>query len=78
MVKALFHKCNSYFKCDFGYGLDILMQFAKILKLNVLKMEKVMTWYNLQFGYEKHYVSLEKYGLISKRDILNFYLSEGR
>lgn len=67
---------NRYFKCDFDYGLDILLQFAEILKLEVPNMKKVMQWYKVQTCEFEHKVNLQNCGLNSKEDILDFYQVE--
>ena len=64
---------NSYFTCDFGYGLDILLQFAEILNLQVPTMKKIMQWYNSHTGEKESRINLKNYGLTSKEKILEFY-----
>lgn len=64
---------NRYFKCDFGYGLDILSQFAEILNLHSPTMKKILQWYNSNAKITGHSVNLESCGLTSKEKILDFY-----
>lgn len=65
---------NRYFKCDFGYGLDIFLQFAEILNLNVPNMKQIMQWYNFKIDNKNHFIFLKDYGLISRQEILEFYI----
>lgn len=67
---------DRYFKCDFGYGLDILLQFAEILNLYTPTIEKVMGWYAKQTGYKEHLVNLLEYGLNSVGKIYQYYKIE--
>ena len=64
---------NRFFVCDFGYGLDILQQFANVLKINAPTMKKVMAWYNERAGITKHFLDIADYGLTSKEKICRFY-----
>ena len=65
---------DRYFACDFGYGLDILLQFSKALNLRAPTMEKVMAWYNETMNSNKHCVNILEYGLTSAEKIYDYYL----
>lgn len=64
---------NRYFKCDFEFGLDIFLQFAEILKLNVPTMQNVMNWYRQRTKNFTRAVNLAEYGIKSERNIYKFY-----
>ena len=64
---------NRYFKCDFEYGLDILLQFAETLNLDSPTMREVMAWYRQKTKNFNRAVNLAEYGIKSKADIYNFY-----
>lgn len=64
---------NRYFVCDFGYGLDILLQFAEILNVDAPTINEVMAWYSRVTNTAAHKVNLRDYDLQDKEDIYNFY-----
>ena len=64
---------NRYFKCDFEFGLDILLQFAETLKLTSPTMNEVMNWYKRKTGNFARAVKLVDYGINSEQDIYKFY-----
>ena len=64
---------NRYFKCDFEFGLDILLQFAETLNLNSPTMNEVMNWYRRKTGNLTRAVKLTDYGIKSAEDIYKFY-----
>ena len=64
---------NRYFKCDFEFGLDILLQFAEALNLNSPTMREVMDWYRRRTGNFVRAVKLADYGINSAEDIYKFY-----
>ena len=64
---------NRYFKCDFEYGLDILLQFADALNLNSPTMHEVMNWYRRRTKNFVRAVNLSDFGITSAQDICNFY-----
>ncbi len=64
---------NRYFKCDFEFGLDLLLQFAETLKLNSPTMNAVMNWYRRKTGNFTRAVKLSDYGINSAEDIYKFY-----
>ena len=64
---------DRYFTCDFGYGLDILLQFTQALNLCAPTMEKVMAWYNETTGNKNHCVNIADYGLTSEKNIYDYY-----
>lgn len=68
---------NRYFKCDFEYGLDILLQFAETLNLNSPTMREVMAWYQQRTENFNRAVNLAEHGIKSERDIYNFYRLKG-
>ena len=65
---------DRYFACDFGYGLDILFQFATALNLRVPAMEKVMAWYLEMIDNKNHCVDISDYGIKSEKNIYEYYL----
>lgn len=64
---------NRYFKCDFEYGLDILLQFAEALNLNSPTMHEVMNWYRRRTKNFVRAVNLADFGIKSAQDIYDFY-----
>ena len=64
---------NRYFKCDFEFGLDILLQFAEILNLDSPTMREVMNWYRQRTKNFVRSVNLDSYGIKSAEDIYKFY-----
>lgn len=64
---------NRYFKCDFEYGLDILLQFAEALNLNSPTMREVMNWYSRRTKNFVRAVNLSDFGINSAQDIYDFY-----
>ena len=64
---------NRYFACDFRYGLDILEQFASLLRLHAPMMNEVMSWYRRAARVNEHAIDLADFGLHSKRDIYDYY-----
>lgn len=68
---------SRYFKCDFEFGLDILLQFAKALNLDSPTMCEVMNWYRQCTGNFVRSVRLSDYGINSAEGIYNFYRLEG-
>ena len=64
---------NRYFKCDFEFGLDILLQFAEALNLNAPTMREVMNWYRQRTKSFARVVNLAEYGIKSAQDIYKFY-----
>ena len=64
---------NRYFSCDFNYGLDILQQFATLLRLNTPMIEEVMSWYRRAVPSEHRAIDLSCLGIHSKRDIYDYY-----
>mgnify|MGYP002869842913 CR=1 FL=1 len=64
---------SRYFKCDFEFGLDILLQFAEILKLDSPTMREVMNWYRQRTKNFVRAINLAEYGIKSAEDIYNFY-----
>ena len=68
---------NRYFKCDFEFGLDILLQFAEVLNLDSPTMREVMAWYRQLTGNFARAVNLADYGIKSAEDISEFYRLKG-
>ena len=68
---------SRYFKCDFEFGLDILLQFAETLNLNSPTMREVMAWYRQKTKNFNRAVNLAEHGIKSERDIYNFYSLKG-
>ena len=68
---------SRYFKCDFEFGLDILLQFAETLKLPSPTMNEVMTWYRRRTGNFVRAVKLTDYGINSAESICRFYSLKG-
>ncbi|MBQ9478817.1 MAG: NAD/NADP octopine/nopaline dehydrogenase family protein [Selenomonadaceae bacterium] len=64
---------NRYFTCDFNYGLDILQQFASLLRLHAPTIDEVMSWYRNAAPSARRAVELADYGLHSNRDVYNYY-----
>ena len=64
---------SRYFTCDFNYGLDILQQFATILRLNTPTIDEVMAWYRRSVPSVGRALELSHFGLHSKRDIYDYY-----
>ena len=64
---------NRYFICDFAYGLDILLQFAQILRTPAEKMNKVMSWYRTASKNFDRAVDLKSFGIETRDDIIKFY-----
>lgn len=64
---------DRYFKCDFEFGLDILLQFAETLNLNSPTMREVMAWYRQKTKNFVRAVNLVEHGIKSEHDIYNFY-----
>ena len=68
---------SRYFKCDFEFGLDILLQFAEALNLDSPTMREVMNWYRQRTGNFARAVKLSDYGINSVEGIYNFYRLRG-
>lgn len=68
---------SRYFKCDFEFGLDILLQFAETLNLDSPTMREVMTWYRRKTKSFVRAVNLSECGIKSEGDIYNFYRLKG-
>lgn len=64
---------NRYFKCDFEFGLDVLLQFAEVLNLNASTMRDVMNWYRQRTKNFNRAINLAEYGIKSEQDIYKFY-----
>ena len=69
---------NRYFKCDFEFGLDILLQFAETLNLSAPTMRNAMNWYRQRTKNFARAVNLAEYGIKSAQDIYKFYWIERR
>ena len=69
---------NRYFSCDFHFGLDLLEQFAAILRVNAPMMNEIMNWYRRAVRVNEHALELAQSGLHSKQDIYDFYNVERR
>ncbi len=68
---------NRYFKCDFEFGLDILLQFAEALDLDSPTMREVMAWYRRTTGNFVRTVTLADYGINSAESVCKFYRLKG-
>ena len=64
---------SRYFKCDFEFGLDIMLQFAEALNTESTTMREVMAWYRRRTGNVVRAVKLADYGINSTEDIYKFY-----
>ena len=63
---------SRYFTADFPYGLDILLSFGRTIGLNLSHMEMVSKWYH-EISKNADSFSLEKFGINSLKDIIDFY-----
>ncbi len=68
---------SRYFKCDFEFALDILLQFAEILNVDSPTMREVMNWYRQKTKNFFRAVNLSECGIKSEEDIYNFYRLKG-
>ena len=63
---------SRYFVADFNYGLDVILQFAKILNIKCKKLSKISNWYHkITNSSAKFY--LNDYNIASAKDLLGLY-----
>lgn len=63
---------SRYFTADFPYGLDILVSFAKILKVNHPKMDMVSNWYHRISGNNNRF-RIEDFGITTIEELMSLY-----
>ena len=63
---------NRYFAADFPYGLDILLSFSSVLKVDVPNMQKVSDWYHQATNTERAFY-LKDFGLNNIEDLKQIY-----
>lgn len=64
---------SRYFTADFPYGLDILLSFASVLKIDAPNMIKVSNWYHDITGIDEKF-ELTDHNINSISDIKDLYL----
>lgn len=64
---------SRYFTADFPFGLDILLSFANVLKVDVENMEMVSNWYHKLINSNECF-DLNRYGINSILNIKKLYL----
>lgn len=65
---------SRYFTADFNYGLRIIIQIADLFKVEMPNCKKIYDWYNKIKDPSFGEFSLKKYRILSKYDLLSFYI----
>ncbi len=63
---------SRYFTADFSYGLSIIKQIADIYEVSVPHISKTLEWYE-KISIEDSKYSFSKYGINTRKDLVNFY-----
>lgn len=75
--KYLIDFSSRYFNEDFPFGLKILIEYASICDIKTPIMSKIYKWFedftlNAQIPLKQNF-ELQNYGLLSKKNIIDFY-----
>ena len=64
---------SRYFKADFDYGLNIILQIAHIYNFDMKYCSKIMNWYTKIENKNNKKFSYKRYGITNKDEFINFY-----